>query len=329
MIKGVSVKLIRGTDAFLIAKYAQEVSVLTPLFRTCVAVGMKFSVLLLALAFHGVLSLKICSFNIQSFGESKLAKPDTLDVIVKCITRCDITLVMEIKDAKEQAFPQLMSHLNSGSKRKTDEYSYIISERLGRKSYKEQYGFIYRRRLVSVKASYQYPDAHSEDEEAFSRKPFVVWFSSPKTAVKDFVIIPIHTTPELAVREIDKLYDVVLDVKDQWATAENLVIMGDFNAACGYVPKKQWGNIRLRSNSSFLWLTDDKVDTTVRETTNCAYDRIVLHGQNMIQAVNPASVEVFDFKEAFGLTEEEALAVSDHFPVGFTVSAPRRKSGRG
>ncbi|KAJ8404128.1 hypothetical protein AAFF_G00344780 [Aldrovandia affinis] len=284
------------------------------------------SVLLLVLCFHGAMSLKICSFNIQSFGENKMSKPEVLEVIVKCIARCDITLVMEIKDVKERAFPQLVTHLNRESSRRTDEVGYVISERLGRKSYKEQYGFIYRRRLVSVKAVYQYLDAQIGDEDVFSREPFVVWFSSPRTATKDFVIIPIHTTPEKAVREIDELYDVFQDTKQQWTTAENFIIMGDFNAACGYVPKKQWGNIRLRSDKSFLWLTEDTMDTTVKESTSCAYDRIVLHGENMIQAVDPASMEVFDFKSAFGLTEDQALDVSDHFPVAITVRAPRRKN---
>ncbi|XP_036387634.1 deoxyribonuclease gamma-like [Megalops cyprinoides] len=288
---------------------------------------MYSSVFLLALCFCGALSLKICSFNIQSFGESKISKPDVLEVIIQCIVRCDITLVMEIKDAREVAFPQLVTHLNSKFRGRNKEYDYVISERLGRKSYKEQYGFIYRRRLVSVKAVHQYPDTQTEDEDVFSREPFVVWFSSPKTAVKDFVIIPIHTTPETAVREIDGLYDVFQDIRQQW-TAENFIIMGDFNAACGYVPKKQWSSIRLRSDRSLLWLIEDRTDTTVKESTSCAYDRIVLHGEKMIQAVNRASLEVFDFKMAYGLTEQQALAVSDHFPVAFTVNTARR-NGRG
>lgn len=49
--------------------------------------------------------------------------------------------------------------------------------------------------------------------------------------------------------------------------------MGDFNAACGYVPKKEWRNIRLRTDKSFLWLTGDKLDTSVKASTKCAYDR--------------------------------------------------------
>ncbi|CAB1315688.1 unnamed protein product [Coregonus sp. 'balchen'] len=178
-------------------------------------------------------------------------------------------LVMEIKDLSGKAFPQLMAQLNSDYSSRKNEYNYVISDRLGRKSYKEQYAFIYRQRLVSVKEVYQYPDIQPGDEDAFSREPFIVWFSSPKTAVQDF----------------------------------NVIIMGDFNADCGYVPKKQWSSIRLRSDSSFLWLTGDTIDTTVKESTDCAYDRVVLHGDNMIQAVNPTSLDVFNFRLAFGLTE--------------------------
>ncbi|XP_023999081.2 deoxyribonuclease gamma-like [Salvelinus sp. IW2-2015] len=211
-------------------------------------------------------------------------------------------LVMEIKDLSGKAFPQLMTKLNSDYSSRKNEYNYVISDRLGRKSYKEQYAFIYRQRLVSVKEVYQYPDTQPGDEDAFSREPFIVWFSSPKTAVQDFVIIPIHTTPETSVREINELYDVFQDVKQRW-TSKNVIIMGDFNADCGYVPKKQWSSIRLRSDSSFLWLTGDTIDTTVKESTDCAYDRVVLHGDKMIQAVNPTSLDVFDFRQAYGLTE--------------------------
>ncbi|XP_030632331.1 deoxyribonuclease gamma [Chanos chanos] len=285
------------------------------------------NLVLLLTALNSVFSLKICSFNIQSFGEHKVSKPEVLAVIVECIARCDIMLVMEIKDARGDAFSQLMTRLN-GKYRRRNEYNYVISERLGRKSYKEQYAFIYRQRFVSVKSVYQYPDTQTEDTDVFAREPFVVWFSSPTTEIKDFVIIPIHTAPEAAVKEIDELYDVYQNVSQRW-DSENFIIMGDFNAACGYVPKRQWSTIRLRSDSTFLWLTGDSIDTTVKESTNCAYDRVVLHGEKLIQAVKPESLDVFDFRQAHGLTEEQALAVSDHFPVCISVNLARRRGKRG
>ncbi|KAK7127402.1 hypothetical protein R3I93_020095 [Phoxinus phoxinus] len=279
---------------------------------------------LLLLNLGGAVSLHICSFNIQSFGERKVSKPEVLDIIVESISRCDLMLILEIKDVKGKAFDQLMTRLNSRSRTRADTFSSVISERLGRNTYKEQYAFIYRHKMLTVNAVYQYPDTQSGDEDAFAREPFVVWFSSPDTEIKDFVIIPIHTVPEAAVKEIDELYDVYQNISQMWQS-DNFIIMGDFNAACGYVPKRQWMNIRLRSESEFLWLTDDNLDTSVKASTKCAYDRVVLRGEKMIAAVNPESVEVFNFKDEFSLTEQEALAVSDHFPLCFTVTQAQRR----
>uniref|UniRef100_A0A2K5F5Y8 Deoxyribonuclease 1L3 n=1 Tax=Aotus nancymaae TaxID=37293 RepID=A0A2K5F5Y8_AOTNA len=209
--------------------------------------------LLLLLSIHSALALKICSFNVRSFGESKQEDQNAMDVIVKVIKRCDIILVMEIKDSNNRICPMLTEKLNG-------------------------------EKLVSVKRSYQYHDYQNGDTDVFSREPFVVWFQSPYT---------------------------------------NFIFMGDFNAGCSYVPKKAWKNIRLRTDPMFVWLIGDQEDTTVKKSTNCAYDRIVLRGQEIVSSVVPKSASVFDFQKAYKLSEEEALDVSDHFPVEFKLQSSR------
>ncbi|KAM5148274.1 deoxyribonuclease gamma [Mantella aurantiaca] len=295
---------------------------------------MKSVTLLLALCFSGAASLRICSFNVQIFGEAKGSKREVMAVLHKIVSRCDIMLLMEIRDSKDVAIHALMAKLNSHTKTK-NEFNVIISERLGRSMSKEQYAFIYRKNVVTVIDFYQYKDQQTGDVDVFSREPFIVWFKSLNTEVKDFVIIPQHTVPEDAVREIDELYDVYLEVRQIWNT-ENIILMGDFNAACSYVPKKYWKNIRLRTNPEFVWLIGDKMDTTVRSKTSCAYDRIVLHGANLISSVVPDSATTFDFMQAYRLTEEQALEVSDHYPIEFQLNEPnnfarktsRRRDGR-
>ncbi|XP_001368612.2 deoxyribonuclease gamma isoform X1 [Monodelphis domestica] len=276
------------------------------------------TLLLLLFMLGSIHSLKICSFNVRSFGAAKRDNSQVMDVIVKIIKRCDIMLLMEIKDSRNIICPTLIKMLNGKSRRGTKDYDYIISSRLGRNAYKEQYAFLYRKNMVSVKKSYHYPDTQNGDEDAFSREPFVVWFYSPQTAVTDFVIIPLHTTPETSVREIDELFDVYMDVKRQWKP-ENFIFMGDFNAGCSYVPKKSWKEIRLRMDPKFVWLIGDNEDTTVKGTTKCAYDRIVLQGQKINSSVVPDSASIFDFQKAYRMTEEEALGISDHFPVEFEL----------
>uniref|UniRef100_A0A8C7BPS7 Deoxyribonuclease n=1 Tax=Neovison vison TaxID=452646 RepID=A0A8C7BPS7_NEOVI len=247
--------------------------------------------LLLLLSISSALALRLCSFNVRSFGEAKKENKNAMDVIMKVIKRCDIILLMEIKDSNNRICPTLMERLNG-------------------------------EKLVSVKKRYLYHDYQAGDADVFSREPFVVWFQSPHTAVKDFVIVPLHTTPETSVKEIDELADVYWDVKRRWK-AENFIFMGDFNAGCSYVPKKAWKNIRLRTDTRFVWLIGDQEDTTVKGSTSCAYDRIVLRGQEIVNSVVLKSNSTFNFQKAYGLTEEEALEVSDHFPVEFKLQSSR------
>ncbi|XP_034151895.1 deoxyribonuclease-1-like 1 isoform X2 [Esox lucius] len=208
-----------------------------------------------------------------------------------------------------------------------NQYRYVASERLGRtSSYQEQYVFVYRTSSVILADQYQYPDTLPGDMDAFSREPFIVHLYAPRTAIKEFVLVPQHTTPTNATKEIDALYDVFLDVKRKWKT-EKVMFLGDFNADCGYLAKKNRQKVRLYSNQAFLWLIGDKDDTTVRDSTHCAYDRIVVHEESFARALVPQSAKPFNFASEYGLTEEQALLVSDHYPVEVELRAGSAQIG--
>lgn len=54
---------------------------------------------------------------------------------------------------------------------------------------------------------------------------------------------------------------------------QDVMLLGDFNADCGYLAKKNRNKVRLITEKSLYWLIPDKTDTTVRSTTSCSYDR--------------------------------------------------------
>lgn len=54
---------------------------------------------------------------------------------------------------------------------------------------------------------------------------------------------------------------------------QNVMLLGDFNADCGYLAKKNRKNVRLITDQRLYWLIEDKTDTTVRSSTSCTYDR--------------------------------------------------------
>lgn len=262
---------------------------------------------------HGASEFRICAFNLQSFGESKSKKTDVMKIVVKIITRCDLCLLQEVRDSKGKALPELLNQIKRFDTR--HRYEFVASERLGRtESYQEQYVFVYRADTAVLTGQYQYPDNLPGDVDAFAREPFVVRFKAPQTAIKEFVLIPQHTTPANATKELDALYDVLQHVMKMWRT-QNVMLLGDFNADCGYLAKKNRKYVRLITDSDLVWLISDDTDTTVRSTTSCAYDRIVVHGATLQRAVVPSSAKVFDFQKEYRLTDEQALDVSDHYPV--------------
>ncbi|XP_051823692.1 deoxyribonuclease-1 [Antechinus flavipes] len=278
---------------------------------------MKLIASLLSLAYllQVVLCLKIASFNIRSFGETKMSNNTISHYIVMILHRYDIVLIQEVRDKHLTAVGKLMDELNRDS---PNAYNFVVSEPLGRNSYKERYLFVFRPDKVSVLDSYQYDDGCEPcGNDTFSREPAIVKFSSPTTEVKEFVIAPLHAAPNDAVVEIDALYDVYLDIRQKWNT-ENILFMGDFNAGCSYVTPSHWPSIRLRTSPAFQWLISDTTDTTVT-STDCAYDRIVVSGTELQRAIVPGSATTFDFQAAYKLSDETALAISDHYPVEVTL----------
>lgn len=79
----------------------------------------------------------------------------------------------------------------------------------------------------------------------------------------------------------------------------------------------------LRTEAGFQWAIGDDEDTTVRASTHCAYDRIVVHGQHCQSLLRSATA--FSFPSSFGLTEAEALNISDHYPVEVELSGTATK----
>ncbi len=84
-------------------------------------------------------TIKIASFNIQVFGQSKSSKQEVMDILVQIIRNFDIVAIQEIRDAAGTAIITLKNQVNvDGSS-----YDVVVGPRVGRTSSKEQYAFTY------------------------------------------------------------------------------------------------------------------------------------------------------------------------------------------
>ncbi|KAG2393511.1 hypothetical protein C9374_007042 [Naegleria lovaniensis] len=256
--------------------------------------------------------LMFCSFNIQVFGKTKMSKQHVVNILLKILSECHITFIMEIRDSTGTAIVDLLNQLNRFTNH-TRSYQLQVSERLGRTSSKEQYAFIYDSKMAQITSTYQFP-VHFD---FFERPPFSVIISSTLSHQQLF-ITGIHTSPKLAVQEIDHLFDVYQFYLSQHNTSKlvqtNWLVTGDFNAGCSYVTPSDWQHIRLRTDKSFDWLITDNMDTMVK--TNCPYDRFVMPKARVL---NITSYEVFYYSHEWKLDQSLAIEVSDHFPIRLLV----------
>ena len=171
-------------------------------------------------------TVKLAAFNLQIFGTSKADKPGVMDVLSKTIRNFDIVAVQEIRDASQTALPALKNSVNNMAGPK---YDFVVSDRLGRTSSKEQYAYLYNTQTMQqIGSPYTYPDSN----DMFQREPYVAEFKA-RNGNFDFVLITIHTDPDTATQEINYLPAVVENAKGMyqgevitlsWATSTQTVI---------------------------------------------------------------------------------------------------------
>lgn len=246
--------------------------------------------------------LRIASFNIQVFGQSKISKALVAQTLVQILDRYDLVFIQEIRDNDNTAIYQLLEQLNAKSEKT---YSIEISARLGRTMSKEQYAFIYRTDHIKVLDVRTFEDANDD----FEREPFIGHF---KAGELEFSLIGIHVTPREVKKELLALNEVYRDVSQGYDNG-NVIVMGDMNADCDYYNDQQ----------GFQYFDEDAhelipagTDTTVAPPV-CTYDRALAFGDLVSRASGGGA---FDFREAYNLRSEIAREISDHYPIEFSLS---------
>ncbi len=238
----------------------------------------------------------------QIYGSSKASKPEVMAVLSKIVRNYDIIAVQEIRDASQTALPLLRDAVNSIG---TPQYEYIVSDRLGRSTSKEQYAYLYNSQTMQVMGSpYVYPDSN----DIFQREPYVAEFKV-KNGDFDFVLITIHTDPDTATQEINDLPKVVEDAKSRYPGEGDFIVMGDLNADCDYFKENSQSPLR---SSEYYWIINNSIDTTTK-STDCTYDRILISTHAITDFTGNSGV--FRFDEEYNLNYESTIAVSDHYTV--------------
>tara|TARA_Y100000766_G_scaffold245633_1_gene225637 strand:- start:3141 stop:4112 length:972 start_codon:yes stop_codon:yes gene_type:complete len=252
--------------------------------------------------------VRIATFNIKIFGETKMGKADVVSELVNITLRYDMVVVQEIKDLDQTVPYDFLDAINAQS---NVTYAIALSERSGQQQddqgSQEQYAFYYRTSRFNLESSWLHNDSELDE---FQREPFISTFqmlSTNGTVLQDITLITLHTKPANAVNETASLHNVVETYKEN-TTVSDIVVLGDFNADCSYASTYELNQLDIR-DPDYLWVVPDSADTTFSENTHCAYDRIVL-----------TSDVDGRFFGRWGVDRSMTSSdVSDHFPVWFDL----------
>lgn len=255
-------------------------------------------------------TIKIGSFNLRRYSISKATSTKSTNTyIAKILKRYDLVFLQEIIDPSNdnRVINQLLNHLHKQSK--SIKYEAIVSPTLGSTSYKERLVYLYRKKSskFQILSSYVYNGTISKQ---FERAPFILHIKL--ASFGEIIFIGVHLKPTNVYNEFLLLHQVINEFKKR----TSMILLGDFNADCSYLNNQKKNDLKKNYFSDFQWLIDDHIETNLLQS--CSYDRIlVTSDENSGKKINwkPKTIGVFPFDKKFHLTKENALQVSDHYPV--------------
>ncbi|MFK8399870.1 endonuclease/exonuclease/phosphatase family protein [Pseudomonas sp. BGr12] len=254
-------------------------------------------------------SVLFAETSIASWNTEHLSIRPTKDFqsISKIAKSADILAIQELMS--EEA----LGHLADSLTRETKEHwSYLASHAVGRSSYKEMYGFVWRDSAVRYEdGAVVYLDKH----DIFEREPFSARFHSLRDK-SDFVVATVHVIygKGQADRstEIEALSDYWAWLADVYQGTPRMFLVGDFNtppSSPAWNSLKQMATPLLTSGASTLSEKDGKFANL--------YDNIFVSNADPLRN---SSAKVINYPKILGISHQQGRkTVSDHAPVIITA----------
>lgn len=249
--------------------------------------------------------IRIGSFNLGIYGTTKSRDQATLSILARIVRSFDVLAVQEIRSVRSSVLDELLDAINRSARNdgSSSVYDYVIGPPLGRSNSKEQYAYIFDTTRIWVDLNNVY--TLHDPQDLLHREPFVARFSTrpmSHLAPFTFTLVNMHTDPDSASVEINYLDDVLQTVVNDGSGEDDIIVLGDFNLA-----PDQFGE--LAQVPGIRCVVQD-MKTNTRQTK--VYDNICYVDRYTIEYQQGG---VLDIEKALDLNQQQALQISDHFPV--------------
>ncbi len=261
-------------------------------------------------------TIRIATFNIQIFGKKKSSNANVMAVIAKVVSQFDVVAIQEVRGGDATPIQLLVDLLRASGGR----YAATVSEPIGRTSQTESYAFVWDESRIQLVPQSAYVVQDTADR--MHREPMVASFET-RVGSGDgrnpfrFTLINAHTSPsEVAAsaigNEMNVLDDVFVRVRQydyETTGEEDCILLGDLNV----------DTAGLRELGQIPGIETIAGDTKTNTRRTKTYDHILI--DRVMTREYTGRFGVVDFQHDFGLSEEQAIMVSDHLPLWAEFSA--------
>lgn len=245
-------------------------------------------------------AIRIASYNIQVFGTTKMGKPHVVDSLVKVVRHFDIVAIQEVRAKEDTVLPNFVAAINADGSR----YDFVIGPRLGRTVSTEQYAYVFDTNRIEVDRNSV--GTMSDPNDLLHREPLVARFrtrANSANAPFSFWMINCHTDPDEAKAEVNVLAGAFQAMLTARPDEDDVILVGDLN-----VSEQQLG--QLSQVPGILYVVANTPTNTRRDKT---YDNILFSRFTTTEYTGRWGV--VDIQSVFGMTLDQALEVSDHYPI--------------
>ncbi|QEG37846.1 endonuclease/exonuclease/phosphatase family protein [Bythopirellula goksoeyrii] len=258
--------------------------------------------------------IRIASFNVQALGNTKAGKQHVMVRLADIIRKFDIVAIQEIRSSNDYLVPNFVQLVNNpGGNFPQRRYDHIIGPRVGRTTNQEQFLYLFDTERIEVDRQSVY--TISDPDDLLFAEPLVATFTTrgvhPDEAFT-FTVVNNRTDPVKVNDELDALAEVYRVVRRSARQEDDVILVGDFHSDDRHL-------YRLGQMPG-IFPTIAGVWTNTRQDNQ--YDNLIIHQPSTTEYTGRSGV--FDVMRNYNLTEQQALEISDHFPVWAEFSVYER-----
>lgn len=249
--------------------------------------------------------IRVASFNVESMGPAKLAKPHVVETLVRILRQYDVIALQEIRSERDDILPLLVERLNQSGRT----YDYMVGPRVGRTAPHDQFAFVFDTSRLETDRYQLYTIDDPQDLVTF--EPLVAWFRCkglPQHQAFTFSLISVRIDPNFAARERNILPGLIEAVERDGRREDDWILVGDFAGGVSELRDLDNGTNRFA-------IRDIPTDITGERMLS----GVIFSGRATTEFTGRAGA--FDFLRKYNLSIEQAHEVSRHLPVWAEFSA--------